>query len=125
MITLIDLFVRNIYPPYLKMTYTITHGEDFDPDCMVCTEYTKMIHQILGKWIKKAVIVERADYDRNPKPEPNLLILPEGDEPVLERLLKWVTTNFDEYFKLAAIDSVMFREYGTENVFTCTIRYDD
>lgn len=110
----------------IDFTFEISHNEDFDPDCMVCTESTKVVEKILGEWLCEAIIVEEDWIDKNYSPGMNtksMLILKRGDKPTLARLLEWFTSNFDDTIKLAAIDSIVFREHGTENSYECIIKY--
>ncbi|USV41062.1 hypothetical protein [Xanthomonas phage BUDD] len=123
---MIETSVKTREGETIGFSYELIHGEDFDPRCAVCSEYTKYVNKILGEWLPEAVIVEADWLNTNSSSGLNMrkmLIIKSGPEPVLERLLFWLTSNFDETIKLASIDSIVFRELSTQNEFSYTIQY--
>lgn len=123
---MIETSVKTREGETIGFAYEIHHGEDFDPRCSVCVEYTKYVNKILAEWLPEAIIVEADWLNTNSSSGLNMrkmLIIKSGSEPVLERLLFWLTSNFDETIKLASIDSIVFRELSTQNEFSYTIQY--
>lgn len=106
----------------ILFTFEISHTDDFDPACMVCTESKKIVEKILGEWLCDAFIVE-LDHTWKDINTRNMLILKPSSDPMLARLLAWFVSNFDDTIKLAAVDTIVFRECDTANEFTCKIRY--
>lgn len=107
--------------------YQLIHGEDYDPRCMVCSESAETIHTILDDWLADAVLVEE-DWDEQDyfkiKNTRQIIILKKSNKPNVARLLEWFVENFEETIKLAAIDKIVFCEYGTTTRYECIIKYE-
>lgn len=123
-------FVQSNSPNWMTIgfDYKIVHNDDFDKDCMVCTESTEILHTILGEWLNEAIIVESDWQDQKYfeiKDTSKIIILPSNskDEPIIARLLKWFCDNFDETIKLASVDKVTFCEYGLNIAYEQVIEY--
>ncbi len=108
-------------------TTEIEHHEDYDPKCAVCTEYTKVVRQILESWLKEAIFVE-PDWNEQGyflvKDMKRIVILKASNKPLLARIGEWFVENFEETIKLAAISKIHFREYGANYSFEFIIDYD-
>lgn len=108
--------VAYIAEQFHEFSTEILHGADYDPRCDVCTYHTKIVETILQEWIKEAFFVE-AGWDQQPYFEiadkKRMVILKRSTDPFIARVAKWFGENFEDTIRLAGIDTIMFREHGT------------